>query len=797
MYLYSNTTAGLLFAETVSPLDKFSILDNAGNAVDCPALRSVKTENGWKTTIDASNLAPWSPDSPVLYTFSCEEETLRFGHVTMEAVQNKALNLNGSPVYLRGYIRGITAHDHPNMTGGTIYDAAVKNIRQAKKYGFNLVRFHSTIPTEEFVNAADELGLLIHMEIGFSYDYDNQGNKTNLSTDNVVWRETICKYRNHPSMAIFCIGNEMHNSGHYPQVRKMYDEGRKLAPNKLIMDNSGWGEFDRQSADVFSQHIAYYFPFKHHGRMFLSDEPWRMNGSSFDAPIESDGETSAVSAHIHRQMTPIRPTLSHEAMHYIDIPDYDAMNAKFDAFAEKVGKAYMEQYGIKKPRFLTELPRLIREKGLTEKMPDYIAASRQWKLLCTKVFLERLRLSPLCGYEMLQLSDTLKYENKNGIIDCFDDDKGIDPDWLKQSNDDLVLLADMDTETWYEDSPIPVEIFASDFLPAPEIRGTLTVSLDGELLYEGRNFILAGGLQKLAALTLNVKSTGKAVSHTLSAVFTAEGVEVRNSWPLWVYPRRKPAAKPVLGLADEKLAAYLANGTPRENVYLTDTFDEKVFENLAAGKTTVLLYEYKAERNEWQMPGALERFKPCIWDRGSNLGGIFYSERLQKALASGRYFDLNMQPLLEAGWKVNLDHFPCAVTEYIAGIDKPVRDRMKGLLHNVKDFIADDTLRKFAHLFSVKVGNGTLVICTFRLTDLENPVVSNFVTELVDNPEQFTAETAISAEAFRAWLEQVKAEGLKPEDVMNHFWEIDNKPVEDTLFWEEANVNLAESKKDS
>ena len=26
---------------------------------------------------------------------------------------------------------------------------------------------------------------------------------------------------------------------------------------------------------------------------------------------------------------------------------------------------------------------------------------------------------------------------------------------------------------------------------------------------------------------------------------------------------------------------------------------------------------------------------------------------------------------------------------------------------------------------------------------------------------------------------------------MNHFWEIDNKLVEDTLFWEEAQVDLS------
>ena len=33
--------------------------------------------------------------------------------------------------------------------------------------------------------------------------------------------------------------------------------------------------------------------------------------------------------------------------------------------------------------------------------------------------------------------------------------------------------------------------------------------------------------------------------------------------------------------------------------------------------------------------------------------------------------------------------------------------------------------------------------------------------------------------------------GFRKEDVMNHFWELDNKPVEDILFWEEAGIDLA------
>ena len=257
MYIYSNVAARQVVIENPAELDGICIKDAAGQAVECPLLKSIRRDDGvFVYALDASNLAFWSPDSPTLYWLEAGGEKVRFGYCAMRTFQNKEILLNEKPVFLRGYIRGIVAHDHPNMTGGTLYDAAVKNIRQAKKFGFNLVRFHSTIPTEEFVNAADEYGMLIHLEIGFAYDYDAQGHKKNLSMNNTAWRETILRYRNHPSIAIFCIGNEMHKAGHYPEVRKLYEEGKALTPNKLIMDNSGWGEYDRTTADIFSQHVA-------------------------------------------------------------------------------------------------------------------------------------------------------------------------------------------------------------------------------------------------------------------------------------------------------------------------------------------------------------------------------------------------------------------------------------------------------------------------------------------------------------------------------------------------------------
>lgn len=794
MYIYSNTSANLLYVETSAPLTDFTICDKDGAAVSCPVMSSAPHGDGFRATLDASALELWTLDKPTLYTLTAGGESVRFGHSSLRAVQNKMLLLNDAPIYMRGYIRGIVAHDHPNMTGKSDYEAAVKNIKQAKKYGFNLVRFHSTIPSEDFVRAADELGMLIHMEIGFAYDYDDQGHKKNLAMSNQAWADTIVKYRNCPSMAIFCIGNEMHNSGHYPEVHALYKQGRELAPSKLIMDNSGWGEYDRPTADIYSQHIAYFFPFKHHKKMFQIDDPWHFNGSTYDVPMHAEADTASGKVEIRREATPLRPTLAHEAMHYIDVPDYQALNDKFDAFAQQVGPEYLAEKGIKKPAYMTEMPKLIARKGLTERMEDYQLGSRAWKNMAMKVYLEEMRLSPLCGYEMLQFSDCLKYENKNGIVDCFDDDKYIDPKWFLQMNDDLVLLADLSDEIAYDNEFISASLYASDFLTQPEIRGDYRLWLDDEPVYEGKDFVLAGGLQKLAEVKISVKPTGQAQMRTLRAEFVSGDVKAENQWTLWFYPVKQPVSLPQLRLGDGALKTWLEQGTKASATVMTDTLDENTFADLAAGKTVVLFYEYAAERNTWQMPGALERFKPCIWDRGSNLGGVISCDKLQSLLASGRYYDKNLQPLLEAGSKVNLDTCPAPVTEFFSGIDKPVRDRMKGLIHGIKNFIDEDTLRKFTHLFSVKVGAGTLVVCTLNVSNPASPVVANLLSALTDKTELFAPDCEMTAEQLRDWVVTTTENGLRPEDVMNHFWELDDRMVEDTLFWEACNVNLADMK---
>ncbi len=799
MYIYSNISAALLYVETPEPLDSYCICDAEGKSVDCPMLISKKKDGVYVTTFDASALKPWSVQDPVLYTIEANGETVRFGHTTVGTMQNKAVLLNEKPIYLRGYIRGIIAHEHPNMTGGTDYEAACKNIRQAKKYGFNIVRFHTTVPSEDFLRAADELGILIHLETGFLFERTvnpetGKPMKRVLDFGEGKWENTIRALRNHPSVAVFCIGNEMHCSAHFPEVHEMVALGRKLAPSKIIMDNCGWGEYDRDCSDMFIQHMGYYLPYAHHGDMFVSDLCWKEDESAYSVPLKLISNTDNADTKIDRYAMPLKPVLSHEAMHYVDIVDYAALEKKFDDFCEKVGPEYVEKHGIKKPKYFAGLKKLIEMKDLKDLMPDYIASTRKFRLVCTKIFLETLRMSHLCGHEMLQLSDCLKYENKNGFLDFFDDDKGIDAQWVRQMNDDLVLLAEFEKERLYEDEDIIVKFFASDFLPNFRVNGTLEIALDGEVIYNGEQFALAGGLQQLATLNIKAKPAGKPTFRTVSARFAFDGQEVTNSWKIWTYPRVRPQNVPAMNLHNPVLADYLSKGSKGSDLYVTDALDQKLLDKLAAGKTALLFYNYQAEQNTWDVQSSIERFKPCIWDRGNGLGGIVRNKAVEAALGDDQYFDKNVQPLLDVSSKINLDTWPWKVTEHIQGVDKPIRDRYKGHQQGTKDFLPEDTLRRFCHLLSVKIGEGTLVICTFNVSNPENPVTANVLELLVDRIDAFAADTAIDATEFKAWLEKVNAEGFRPEDRMNKIWEDDELPVERVLFWEDLNVNLAEIK---
>ena len=135
IHLYGKPEAGILTVESDTLLSGIEITDMTGGKVETPVLCEKSGDGIFTVVLDAANLTPWTPGHPVLYDLKAAGVSQRFGFCELRTFSNTDILLNGERIYLRGYIRGIEAHEHPNMTGGTAKEAAVKNIRQAKKYG--------------------------------------------------------------------------------------------------------------------------------------------------------------------------------------------------------------------------------------------------------------------------------------------------------------------------------------------------------------------------------------------------------------------------------------------------------------------------------------------------------------------------------------------------------------------------------------------------------------------------------------------------------------------------------------
>ena len=155
----------------------------------------------------------WSPDDPYLYHTTIEAEgdvvPVTYGIRTIEYSAEKGLLLNSQPVVLNG---GCVHHDN-GILGASAFDAAeYRRVRLLKEAGFNAVRTSHNPPSETFLRACDELGLLVIDEA-----FDGWRDKKNTYDYSTLidkwWQEDIkamvLRDRNHPSVFCWSTGNEV------------------------------------------------------------------------------------------------------------------------------------------------------------------------------------------------------------------------------------------------------------------------------------------------------------------------------------------------------------------------------------------------------------------------------------------------------------------------------------------------------------------------------------------------------------------------------------------------------------
>lgn len=163
----------------------------------------------------------WSVDNPSLYNaeiqvlsstgkvldFTVQE----FGIRSISCSAKTGLLLNGEPILLKG---GCVHHDN-GLLGAVAYKTAeYRRVRQLKENGYNAVRCAHNPPSKHFLEACDKLGLLVIDE--FSDMWEQPKNIDDYAQFfKECWESDLesmlLRDRNHPSIIMWSIGNEIPN----------------------------------------------------------------------------------------------------------------------------------------------------------------------------------------------------------------------------------------------------------------------------------------------------------------------------------------------------------------------------------------------------------------------------------------------------------------------------------------------------------------------------------------------------------------------------------------------------------
>lgn len=735
----------------------------------------------------------WSLSNPHLYGYKAEIKYFdgeisvkegKFGFRTL-GQNGKNITINGKPVYIRGYIRGAKAHDHANLLGLSLKDFYLKNLKEAKKFGFNYVRFHSVVPEEELFEAADEVGMLVHVELRPPHDIYNNLEEMITTGSAIVpeefLKETVDKYFNHPSFAVYCIGNEIKRAS-ADDICKIRDKIDELDGTRLFLDTCAWGKNNRPNVDMDVQHLSYYFPYGKHACMYDDTENLLAANVDENEPMKVETENCEIVRDLYFNV----PLIAHEVCHYTALRDFYSLKEKFI------------KSGVPAPWWVDEEIKLIEEKGFKNSFAEMFEASKHFQFICWKTAYEEMRKSSLLGgFHFLQFADTDAYENSNGVVDCFDDENCVKPEDFLKFNGDRVLIADLKTRNYFCADEITIPVYFSNLGEDAETRANLSLTLEknGKAYVDCfmKNIdVSRKGSYRLckARITLPKESGVYALKLRLG---TKNGVYSENEWTLWIYDR--PAKKETY----KEFVSYVC-----DNAAIMDDI-EKAYDLLEKGKKVCLVYRSDWTRHrlnpdmkspKYAFKASWNRFKPVIWDRGTNFGGINDKATLNKyGFPCKDYYDFNFGEISEDCDKINLDDFPIAVKKLISGIDKSSRDRFDAYkdAYNLPELMPDRTLRDFAYLFELKVGKGSLLVCGLNLTGLDENepsavAMAEFIKKYI-NSKDFAPQNGITPEELKAYMSECAKAPVK-ERTMTQFWELDDAPVESPEFWRMAKEYL-------
>ena len=474
---------------------------------------------------DTDGLELWSPESPKRYLLrlACGDAVMEreFG-VRRLTVDGVHFRLNGEPYYLRGVCEHCYYPETVNPSRDiTFYRNVIKKL---KELGFNYIRFHTYVPAEEYMQAADELGILMHIE---SPSY------TTFSE----WQEIVRACRRHTSTVIYCCGNELQMYDAFIEhLRKCADEVHTKTDSLFSPMSALRGlEYAFENEAEKTGEVVKE-PAPHNPRRFAMTNEFCDLYNSYTSAHHSYYSMSCDIEKVDSWSEFYKkPRLSHEIC--ID-GTYTDLSLKDRYKGTRIGK-YSDM--------LESLERHLEERGLLDRAPLYFKNSCEWQRRNRKYCFEAVRRGEnIAGYDFLGPIDTHwhTFGYDVGMMNEFYELKpGESVRNVLMYNSPTVLLTDLGRKANFASGEqlncgILTSCYGVKTLEDAYLNIRLT--LNGKTIERRRidvSGVEGGKITKLCDFSATLPEVNKPAEMKLMVSIDAANLFAENEWELYLYPR--------------------------------------------------------------------------------------------------------------------------------------------------------------------------------------------------------------------------------------------------------------------